>query len=186
MPRETCTAPATLPLFSTSGASRTSTTSASPLPIMSRACAALIRGTAALAASSISLTDVAMAVSSYIALVFAARRDGNALIPLHPPRIRPIDEAAVAARQRADLAHLGVAQGEIEDRGVLRQPLELAGARNDGDVLLHQEAQADLRRALAVRLGGAGEHRIVADVAARQRAVGDDRHAVLARAGDQF
>ena len=30
MPRETCTAPATLPLFSTSGASRTSTTSVLP------------------------------------------------------------------------------------------------------------------------------------------------------------
>src|SRR6266436_214457 len=64
MPRETFTAPATLPLFSTSGASRTSTTSVLPLAIISRACAGVIRGTAALAASIICLTLVAMASSS--------------------------------------------------------------------------------------------------------------------------
>src|SRR6516164_1947424 len=64
MPRETFTAPATLPLFSTSGASRTSTTRVLPLAIISRACAGVIRGTAALAASIICLTLVAMASSS--------------------------------------------------------------------------------------------------------------------------
>src|SRR5260370_21709285 len=64
MPRETFTAPATLPLFSTSGASRTSSTSVLPLAIISRACAGVIRGTAALAASIICLTLVAMASSS--------------------------------------------------------------------------------------------------------------------------
>src|SRR5262249_31328319 len=64
MPRETLTAPATFPLFSTSGASRTSTTSVLPLAIMSRACAGVTRGTAALAASIICLTLVAMASSS--------------------------------------------------------------------------------------------------------------------------
>src|SRR5260370_26854471 len=64
MPRETFTAPATLPVFSTSGASRTSTTSVLPLAIISRACAGVIRGTAALAASIICLTLVAMASSS--------------------------------------------------------------------------------------------------------------------------
>src|SRR5262245_65588113 len=63
MPRETFTAPATLPLFSTSGASRTSTTRVLPLAIISRACASVIRGTAALAASIICLTLVAMASS---------------------------------------------------------------------------------------------------------------------------
>src|SRR5947208_15964904 len=65
MPRETLSAPATLPLFSTSGASRTSTTSVLPLAIISRACAGVIRGTAALAASIICLTFVAMASSSF-------------------------------------------------------------------------------------------------------------------------
>src|SRR5215471_81633 len=65
MPRETCRAPATLPLFSTSGASRTSTTRVLPLAIMSRACASVMRGTAALAASIICLTLVAVASSSF-------------------------------------------------------------------------------------------------------------------------
>src|SRR5262245_52299874 len=60
MPRDTCTAPATLPLFSTSGASRTSTTRVLPLAIISLACAGVTRGTAALAASIICLTLVAM------------------------------------------------------------------------------------------------------------------------------
>jgi hypothetical protein len=46
--RETFTASATLPLFSTSGASRTSTTSVLPCAIISLACAGVIRGTAAL------------------------------------------------------------------------------------------------------------------------------------------
>src|SRR5262249_24838051 len=48
------------PLLSTSGASRTSTTRVLPLAIISRACAGVIRGTAALAASIICLTLVAM------------------------------------------------------------------------------------------------------------------------------
>src|SRR5262245_20563038 len=64
MPRETFTAPATLPLLSTSGASRTSTTRVLPLAIISRACASVIRGTEALAASIICLTLVAMGSSS--------------------------------------------------------------------------------------------------------------------------
>src|ERR1700690_3221208 len=60
MPRETCTAPAILPLFSTSGASRTSTTSVLPLPIISRAWLGVIFGTAALAASIICFRLVAI------------------------------------------------------------------------------------------------------------------------------
>src|SRR5882757_2334820 len=60
MPREMCTAPATLPLFSTSAASRTSRTTALPLSISSLACAAVMRGTTALAASTKSLTLLAM------------------------------------------------------------------------------------------------------------------------------
>src|SRR3954454_22461079 len=56
MPRDTWTAPATLPLLSTSGAARTSATSVLPWPIISRAPAAEIFGTAAFAASSICFT----------------------------------------------------------------------------------------------------------------------------------
>src|SRR5262249_32403275 len=81
MPRETCTAPATLPLCCTSGASRTSTTRVLPLAIMSRACAGVIRGTAALAASIICLTLVAMASSSFTSIQ-------------NPPR--PVNRASAA------------------------------------------------------------------------------------------
>src|SRR5262249_37891436 len=59
-PRETFTAPATLPLFSTSCASRTSTIRVLPCATMSRACAGVIRGTAALAASINSFKFVVM------------------------------------------------------------------------------------------------------------------------------
>src|SRR5437773_6142613 len=65
MPRDTCSAPAILPLFSTSGASRTSTTSVLPLPIISRASAGVIFGTAAFAASSICFTLDDIAHSSF-------------------------------------------------------------------------------------------------------------------------
>jgi hypothetical protein len=58
MPRETLSAPGILPLFSISGASRTSSTSA-PFPIISFAWVGVIFGTAALAASSICFTDIA-------------------------------------------------------------------------------------------------------------------------------
>src|SRR5579884_3010781 len=60
MPRETLSAPTTLPVFSTSGASRTSTTRASPLAISCRASAGVIRGTTAFAASIICLSVVGM------------------------------------------------------------------------------------------------------------------------------
>ena len=46
-------------------------------------------------------------------------------------------------------------------RRVLRKPLELAGARNDDDGLLHQIAQADLRRGLFMRGADARQHRVV-------------------------
>src|SRR5690242_20603696 len=63
MPRETWMAPAALPLCSTSGASRTSTIMAFPWASMSFASAGVMRGTAALAACSRSLTVIAMSSS---------------------------------------------------------------------------------------------------------------------------
>ena len=63
MPRLTWTAPATLPLASTSGASRTSTTRALPDSIRSLASSTLILGTAAFAAAIISFTDVVISTS---------------------------------------------------------------------------------------------------------------------------
>ena len=50
------------------------------------------------------------------------------------------------------------------------KPLDLAGARDDGDALLHQPAQAHLRGGLAVRLADAREHRVV--LGALPRAIG--------------
>src|SRR5262249_4191205 len=76
MPRDTCKAPATLPLFSSSGESRTSTTSVLALEIISRALAGVILGTAVLAASIICLRLVAM-LSSFRDRAAAAR---NSLI----------------------------------------------------------------------------------------------------------
>ena len=103
-----------------------------------------------------------------------------------PARIGPVDDPAVAVRQRGDLRHLRIAQREIENRGIFRKPLDLAGARNDDDVLLHQKAQADLRGGLVVRGADTREHLVVAGIAARDRAIGDDRHAVLAAGRDHL
>src|SRR5262245_26636152 len=85
-------------------------------------------------------------------------------------------------RERVDLDHLVRAELEVEDRGIFREPLQLAGARDDDDLLLHQEAQAHLRRALAMPRADARQHRAVLGIAARNRAIGHDRHAV-GRAG---
>src|SRR5439155_11016779 len=63
-------------------------------------------------------------------------------IPLRRPGKGIVDDAAIAMRERVDLGHLIGVQLEVEDRGILREPLQLAGARDDDDLLLHQEAQA--------------------------------------------
>src|SRR5689334_11959025 len=73
-------------------------------------------------------------------------------IPFRRSGIGVVDDAAVAAGHARDLGHVGVGKLEVEDRHVLCEPLDPAGARDDDDALLHQEAQARLRRGLAVRL----------------------------------
>src|SRR3974377_1872673 len=78
-PRETFTAPAILPLFSTSRASRTSTIRALPCAIMSRACAGVIRGTAALAAAIISFKLVAMCAPPMPQLHLTGGRPGHSI-----------------------------------------------------------------------------------------------------------
>src|SRR5579872_6274813 len=107
-------------------------------------------------------------------------------IPLHAAGIGPIDDAAVASRQTRNLLHLSGAEGEIEDRGVFRKPPFLAGARDHDDVLLHQITQTDLRRGLAMRGTDARQKLVVARAAARDRAIGDDRHVMFATGGDHF
>src|SRR5262249_39437370 len=108
-------------------------------------------------------------------------------IPFRRAGKRVIDDASVAMRQRRDLGHLGVGELEVEDREIFRQPLDPAGARDDGDALLHQEAQAHLRGGLRdlVLLMGAADARqnlVVLPPAAGDGAVGHDRH-VMSTAG---
>ena len=50
---------------------------------------------------------------------------------------------------------------------------------DDDDVLLDQEAQADLGRGLAMRFADAAEHGVAGDPAARHRAVGGHRKTAL-------
>src|SRR6516162_4772757 len=116
MPRATFTAPATLPLLCSSGASRTSSTSVLPLAIISRACAGVIRGTAALAASIICLTLVAMASSCCCALAYVRR---GQLVPGYRVRIAqvaaPQGSRSVGARQLADLHRSAGLEDRIAD-----------------------------------------------------------------------
>src|SRR5579862_7441714 len=77
MPRETWTAPATLPLSATSGVSRTSTMSVLSLAIISRAWAGVIRGTVAFAASNICLTLVVMTLFLFLIEVLADAHSGG-------------------------------------------------------------------------------------------------------------
>src|SRR5208282_725831 len=107
-------------------------------------------------------------------------------IPFLAAGKRPVDEAAARMRQRGNLGHLLLVQHKIKDGGILLKPLDLAGARNDDNVLLHQKAQRDLRGALAVRGADARQHPVVAGAAAGDRTVGDDGHAVPPAGGDHF
>src|SRR5215813_3830889 len=87
-------------------------------------------------------------------------------IPLRRSRIGVIDDASVAVRETRDLGHLGRRELEVENREIFRQPLEAAGPRDDRDALLHQKAQAHLRRGLAVRLADARQHLVPVHAAA--------------------
>ncbi len=51
-----------------------------------------------------------------------------------PAGKRGLDEAAAAVRERGNVRHFGVAECKVENRRVLGQPLDFAGARNDDDV----------------------------------------------------
>jgi len=63
---------------------------------------------------------------------------------------------------------------------VLGEPLSFAGAGNDDNVLLHEEAERDLRRGLFVRGADPRQHIVAAGLTLGDRAVGGHRHAVLA------
>src|SRR5258708_26872146 len=89
-----------------------------------------------------------------------------------------IGETALRAAEREDLAHLFFGQYEIEDIDIFRQPFDARGARDRADILLHQPAQANLGRRLAVRPADLFQRLAVLDPAFPDRTIGDQRHAV--------
>src|ERR1700761_2728761 len=62
-----------------------------------------------------------------------------------------IGQASPGMGETGDLVHLVGGQLEIEDVEIFGETLDARGTRNHASVLLHQPAQANLRRALAVR-----------------------------------
>ena len=71
---------------------------------------------------------------------------------------------------------------EVEDVEILGQPLGPRRLGDGDDVgLLDKPAQRHLRGGAAVRAGDRLDHRIAGDLAERDRAIGDDRHAVPAQ-----
>ena len=90
------------------------------------------------------------------------------------------------ALEPADGRHLLVAQREVEHREIGGKVIGIGGARNRNDALLHQIAQRDLRRRLAMRRADAIERVVVRDLPSRQRAIGGDREAMLAAGRDDL
>src|SRR5215469_465193 len=110
MPREIWSAPATLPLCASSGASRTSRTRVLPLAIISRASAGVTRGTAAFAASSNCLTVVAICPPCALALQ----------VPLELPGVR-----------RQQIPGMGAGGEEIHARLMKSRIVEIASHQSE-------------------------------------------------------
>src|SRR5215469_2399720 len=107
-------------------------------------------------------------------------------IPLRRSGISVVDNAPVPVGKGANLRHLSVRQRKVKERKILRQAFDPAGARNDDDPLLHQIAQRDLRRALALGGTDAGKDRVLLGITASDRAIGNDRHAMRTASGDDL
>src|ERR1700722_3855854 len=83
-----------------------------------------------------------------------------------------IGDASVRFLERADPAHIVIAQLEIEHVDILRDPLRIRRTRYcRDDVLLHQPAQRYLRKCLAGTLCDLGQHRLVDQTATGQRTI---------------
>ena len=76
--------------------------------------------------------------------------DRPASIPFR--RETEIGEPALGASHLGDLVHLVVGQREVEDIDIFRQPFDPRRPRYRRNILLHQPAQANLGRGLAVGL----------------------------------
>ena len=105
-----------------------------------------------------------------IRMLRRSRNDAARSPDRRPSTMRPRAAAAISSIS-ASLS----AKSKIEH--VLRQPLDLGGARNDDDALLHEKAQAHLRRRSCRAPCRCGLSTSSLGAAARDRAVGDHRHA---------
>src|SRR6516162_7796131 len=101
----------------------------------------------------------------------AASAISATLVPFGRAGIRIVDDTTAGLGKCADLFHLGVGEREVEDRGILRQALHPAGARDHRDALLHQVTQRNLSGALAMVRADTGQRRMLAGAAAGDRAV---------------
>src|SRR5581483_8628123 len=88
-----------------------------------------------------------------------------------------VGQTSFRIMQREDLGHFLVGQLEIENVDVLREPLELGGARDGRDVLLDEPAETDLCRRLAVVAPDPYQRLVGLDLAFCDRAIGDHREA---------
>src|SRR3974390_3534683 len=105
-------------------------------------------------------------------------------IPLRRPG--PVNDTATATRKPGDLLHLRVRQIELQVGKILRQSLDLAGARDHRDAFLGEPAQTDLCSALAMSLTDASEYLVHYGAAARDRTIGNHNHAVPFAGGDDL
>src|SRR5580704_8033944 len=98
-----------------------------------------------------------------------------------------IGDASVWLLERANAAHVIVAEHKIEYVEVLCDTRRIRRARDRGnDSLLHQPAQCDLRESLAGALRDLAKNRIVGEAAARQRTIGGEHQATFVARGDHF
>ena len=107
---------------------------------------------------------------------FARAERANAALGSIPPAGHPprrIGDAAAGALERGNAVHLVVAQLEIEHLEIVGDALRVRRERDRRHVLLQQPAQRDLRDAAPARLGDVGQHRIVEQAPAPERAIGD-------------
>src|SRR3954447_26034529 len=100
--------------------------------------------------------------------------------------VRRIHHARAVLPEAVDLAHLVIGQGKIEDREIGGEMLGVGSTRDRDDALLHEVAQCDLRRALAMRLADALEYHVARNLAARQRTIGRHRKAMAAAGGEHL
>src|SRR6185437_3289053 len=148
MPRDTCSAPATLPVFSTSGASRTSTTSA-PCAISARVSSGVTFGTAAFAAAIMSFSVVAIVGSTLISQSALAERGPDQLE-------RVVARPFGRARDGADLAAVRIDQHRRRHSEGFADGLEVLEGLGARVRIVGQIVHADLLQELLRLVGVAG------------------------------